>query len=671
MPMGSAAHDEARRAAIVLGFYQYTRGWSPLYRVVDDTGEMASLFTDYGYEHVLAHLQKGGFAHRVRADLERWLLDVDNPYDEVVIYWAGHGHIEGGHYLIAADSPMSQLTDKNAVAATSLATLIAKSPVRRLTLIIDACYAGMAADKVSAELSEILGAANTEPDRFTAIITSARTEEVPDGAFCAAALEVLRSGPPDGIDDAFTWTDHDRFIHPEALATAVDQVFGDPSRAVDARTSYRSIGKVGRRIPNPRWREGLPARPVDEARADRRALSRRDRAEHFGPKSRGVDVGDSGWLFSGRVDVLRAAATWLRTADSGYFVVTGSPGSGKSSVVGRLATLADEEYRALAATEAVIELAAAGTVPDPGSFDLVIHAKSLGLDDVAERIATRFDLTVDQVTDPASLVAAFGARAGRTTVLLDALDEAAGDAMTAIATNLLRPLARVPGARIMVGTRRTRDAFATIDDLDGPGPLIRALAAGEEEVHDLDREPATLDDIEEYVVGRLLDGSADSPFNGESELAQGVAEELTRRTGGSFLAARLLSRLVRDRGPKWIRGNPKWADGLGEGLYDALAGDLDRFAEPDRTRVRELLWPLAWAQGAGLPRDGVWPEVATELSKRFGSGSGYVDDDISWLLRTAGYHVLEAGEDDRTVYRLYHQFYGDFLRKEMLDADRS
>ena len=241
--------------------------------------------------------------------------------------------------------------------------------------------------------------------------------------------------------------------------------------------------------------------------------------------------------------------------------------------------------------------------------------------------------------------------------------------MTRIAENVVRPLSNVPGVRIMVGTRRTRDAFATLSTLDGPGPLIRALGARPQDIHDVDLDDATLKDITEYVERRLLQGGPDSPFNPVPLLARQAAEVVAAKSNRSFLAARLHSRYLRSRGTRWMRANPTWPDRLSEGLTGALRDDLDRFDEPTRTHIRELLRPLAWAEGAGLPRNGIWEAIATELARRFGSGTTYTDDDIAWALRTAGYHILEVGDTGRPVYRLYHQFYGDFLRQEMTDAD--
>ena len=73
-----------------------------------------------------------------------------------------------------------------------------------------------------------------------------------------------------------------------------------------------------------------------------------DQRNHFAPRGRGVLPfgGRQGWYFTGRTRALRELAQWL--TDSGQptvQVVTGTPGSGKSAMLGRLVLLADPQHR--------------------------------------------------------------------------------------------------------------------------------------------------------------------------------------------------------------------------------------------------------------------------------------------------------------------------------------
>jgi hypothetical protein len=74
--------------------------------------------------------------------------------------------------------------------------------------------------------------------------------------------------------------------------------------------------------------------------------------------------------------------------------------------------------------------------------------------------------------------------------------------------------------------------------------------------------------------------------------------------------------------------------------------------------VRDLLLPLAFAEGAGLPWGNIWAPLASALA-----GRTYSDSDIRWLLERAGSYIVEALEQERSVYRLYHQALADYLRE--------
>ena len=55
-------------------------------------------------------------------------------------------------------------------------------------------------------------------------------------------------------------------------------------------------------------------------------------------------------------------------------------------------------------------------------------------------------------------------------------------------------------------------------------------------------------------------------------------------------------------------------------------------------KAERLLLPLAYAQGNGLPWEDIWPRLVEALSP----GSGYGNDDLIWLRRTAGSYAVEG-----------------------------
>ena len=92
--------------------------------------------------------------------------------------------------------------------------------------------------------------------------------------------------------------------------------------------------------------------------------------------------------------------------------------------------------------------------------------------------------------------------------------------------------------------------------------------------------------------------------------------------------------------------------------YLASIGD-----QTEQDRVEDLLRPLAYARGDGLPLDdaGLWPRLATELAR---PGSSYAVSDVATLVDTAADYLIETIITGQAVYyRLYHQALSDRLRE--------
>jgi hypothetical protein len=181
------------------------------------------------------------------------------------------------------------------------------------------------------------------------------------------------------------------------------------------------------------------------------------------------------------------------------------------------------------------------------------------------------------------------------TVLLDALDEAELADASAIASELLRPLADLPGVRVIVGTRpvaRTADGGhgQLFPELDGPRTIFV----------ELDRDANQQADIAEYARRRLLDLTG-SVYAGRRDIAAAVAARIANHSAGIFLFARLHTRTLVLRGSMVDPASAELTDLLRGGVSDAFAADLRRYG-PDESRLRALLRPLAWAEGGGLPR---------------------------------------------------------------------
>lgn len=330
---------------------------------------------------------------------------------------------------------------------------------------------------------------------------------------------------------------------------------------------------------------------------------------HWLPRARGVEPHEAAdvWHFTGRRRALADLARYLGgPADGRVRAVTGSPGSGKSAVLARTVLLADRTALVPADT-----LPPGVPLPPVGSVTVAVHARGKTPADVVRAIA---DAAEVEAGSPAELLR----RCGPVSVVVDALDEAAGDAPTAIAT-LLNRLASNPERHVVVGTRvGARGSSANL--------LLKRL--GDPVVLDLDGEDH-LDhrDVVAYAERRT----------GDPALAAAIAEH----AAGNFLIAQLAC----------LTGSDRLPTSVGAAVDDYLTARFD-----DPRRVRELLLPLAFAEGAGLPEGPEWLALANALS-----AAAHTARDLRDVLTSAASYLVERA-DHR--YRLFHQSLDDTFREE-------
>lgn len=368
---------------------------------------------------------------------------------------------------------------------------------------------------------------------------------------------------------------------------------------------------------------------------------------HWDPRARGTEQGRVGWYFTGRRRALSELVSWLSggAPDGRVRVVTGGPGSGKSTVLARIVTLADPDLRKRTPVDGVPE----ATVPPTGCVDLAVLARGRSVSDVLDRVAAVAGVDLTTTADAQRLDVLAGllpAWPAELTVVVDALDEAADPEGLARA---LRRLARAAtGLRVLVGTR--------------PGPRNSLLTACGHDAHiiDLDRRPwLDPDDLADYVRRRLLaadDPHTRSPYRNQPALAARVAVAVAERAYPTFLIAQLVSRTLTDSDTV-VDPSREELSRLPGTVADALDEYLFRLG-PDHHRVRDLLAPLAYAHGTGLARDTVWVELASAVTQRT-----YTLADLEWLLSTAADFLVEQTVDqEETHYRLYHQALVDYVR---------
>jgi WD40 repeat protein len=613
--------------------------WGDLQLAAEEASKLAAELASHGYELGRQDLLNGGEKQDIEKTLDEWFAHVADG-SCVIFFWTGHGHSDGGkHYLVCRNSPKGGISPFNALDTGAIGPVIANCKAEKILVVLDTCYSGLGAGEMVDSLGKVL-ATRTQvvgQQRAFAIIASAHPlEEAKEGILSSALRTALLE--PNIPPDKRRWTDHDQFINSSFLSKASRLLMSDDVSS----PQYMAHGDDQDFIPNPRYQGGLPAENVEE-RLWR--LSRADAAEHFELAARGIEVGESGWFFSGRKRLLGALVDWLNTAEHGVRIVTGPPGAGKSAVMGRLATLSDAQYRQEAIDAGVVK-EGEDVIPPVGSIDVAVHAKGKTLDDCARALGKGLGIETDQdvSVDLERLVADISNLDRKITLMADALDEAAGGQGAVIATGLIVPLGSLPRVRVLVGTRRSLDGAVIPEGEDRHGRLHAAFGA-DAIIDDLEDEPETQDDIAAYVRLRL--GTSAKHRGDAPESLAYVADRVAVQAQGIFLYARIVSRTLQDR-DQLVGDLPATA-------LEAFEQDLSTRFEGEERRVDDLLGALAWGEGKGLTRR-VWPLIANTLA---GRERPYDDDDIAWVLGHAGWHIIEAGEDGQTVYRLAHQALAD------------
>ena len=142
---------------------------------------------------------------------------------------------------------------------------------------------------------------------------------------------------------------------------------------------------------------------------------------------------------------------------------------------------------------------------------------------------------------------------------------------------------------------------------------------------------------------------------------------MAEAAGHSFLVARISTRTLATTLTLPDHNDPAWRRGLPTTAGEAMGHDLNQRLHPkDTQRARDLLLPLAYAEGAGIPWEDIWAPLATQLATA--TRVSYTDQDLEWLREHAGSYVIEAAEQARSAYRLYHQALADHLQQALPDA---
>ncbi|MEU2514477.1 hypothetical protein ABZ582_21120, partial [Streptomyces syringium] len=609
------------------------------------------LFTGrLGYRHITS-LALDPTSAQLTAQLRAFCTSPERRVDDlVVVYIGGHGEVldedvGGGHVLLTSETDPHDIAD--ALPTETLARkMLAGTDVRRLLLLLDTCYSGQGGNELAAAALERMGRQwGTRPGSGFAIVSSAQPAEQADtGAFPRLLDEAV---------DSLATAGHG----PQNLAldSVVQRMNDHPGRPGHQRIGLVQLGLTGQApdfLPNPRHDPAL--NEVDLAvqqdaqwrqHAERREVELRTRL-----LVRAMGSADgSGWWFCGRRQALADVTAWLVDQPCSQptrpvMAVTAGPGSGKTALLGLITALSHPERRR------TVPLAALGFdrhgLPPLHAIDVAIYAQNLtdrqvfeGIAAAARAPATTIGELVDALTDRTTA-------GGRPlTVLIDALDEAASP--TTLCTSVIRPLIdHAQGrVRLLLGTRPH---------------LLHHLGLHREQEIDLDADHyADPDALLAYTVRTLVQAHHGSRYlTCAPSLRQAIATHIATAAGKSFLVARITAGTLAASRDLPDPADPDWRAALPSVPGEAMAHDLNERLREDAARAADLLRPLAYAQGQGLPWEDLWAPLASAIARRT-----YTDDDVLWLRGAAGAYIVEATESDRSAYRLYHHALAEHLKK--------
>ncbi|MFE6621307.1 caspase family protein [Streptomyces sp. NPDC057740] len=650
MSDGTAAGDGGPRRFLIataVSHYPHAPQWDRP-GLVEARRRMVELFTGtLGYEHV-SDLGANPTQQQLLRELREFARSPERrPDDVVAVYITAHGELlrtEDEYVLLTSDTHPEDLHDA-LQPGLLVRKILAGTKVRRLLLMLDTCYSGEGGNELLAAMAK-LKSGWREQDAGLAVITSTQPYELArTGAFPELLSEAVTSLATAGYT-------------PELLAldAVVNATRTNPERPDHQRIGLEIIGLTGEIppfLPNAKHSRQLSHTDMALQRAAEWDEQDRRRDTEFRTRllRRAMGHRDEdrvGWWFSGRHRALADITGWLGDLpeERPALVVTGDPGSGKTAVLGLLAAVSDPEYRR------EVPLASlglrAGQLPSPKAIGTAVYAQGLTDQQVVRALAAALRLPpTEAVADLLHHLDAGPEPARPRVVLIDGLDEAATP--SSLCGQVLRPLMDLarPHLRLLLGTRPhllaplnlTRRDHVDLDSSRYADP--RAVLA--------------------YTVRNLLDAHPESPYlDCPDELRLGVARAVARAAGHSFLVARITAgtlaataTLPDPRDPDWRRSLPRVA-------ADAMHHDLrQRFGE-GAERILDLLRPLAYAEGQGLPWEDIWAPLASELSGR----RRCTNEDLRRLRRDAGAYVVEAVEDGRSVYRLYHETMAEYVRRE-------
>ncbi|OLF13471.1 hypothetical protein BU204_27125 [Actinophytocola xanthii] len=615
--------------------------------------ELTERLADLGYTSVerLVDLPASELGRRVED-----YLDSCDVHEVVIVHVIGHGvvHERTAKLLVVG-------SDGQAGARTEIERWLTAVEGRAggsgpsVLFLVDLCYSG------TITRLEWQGYIPDEQRRAWVIAATGQRDLAYAGRFSRAIAVVLTRIAAGALDISASF----EFVPVERVAREirreVDRLSEDryEQRVVSVRCDPAAIPNFPF-IRNPAFVGGPQVRIDDTTRPFLDGVDEALDWRHFAGRAAGGSLEIDGdrirpGAFRGRRGELRIVAAVLDAPAPHpcLVLVTGSPGVGKSALLGITVCAAHPELSDL--TEPLWrdrrdELPAI----HPGLA--AVHCRQRHLGEIVAALARQLDVPVT-TADPSVLLTALRDSMLFPTVVLDALDESMKP--VGVMADLVLPLSAV--ARVVVGVRPWRefdplrwkattvidlddvpaaelraDLAAYVDDLLRPAYRTPALRASRQVIAQTVASALT----EQRTVGSWDDGVSASP------------EDVVRGDQwGAFLVAGLFAHQLRNR-PAIT--DPSEAMAAGRAVPRTLPEvfELDLAASAGRS-WRPVLTVLAWSFGAGIPRSLVDAVVGPV-------DAGAVLDAARFYLRR------DVDEDGTVLYRLFHQGLADHLRRQDL-----
>ncbi|MFF4984874.1 NACHT and WD repeat domain-containing protein [Streptomyces sp. NPDC001046] len=371
--------------------------------------------------------------------------------------------------------------------------------------------------------------------------------------------------------------------------------------------------------------------------------------------------------FTGRDEQLAELSAWIDGVEEhkgNFRVVTGSPGVGKSALIGMLVCAAHPKLKPLAT--GVMSRVSPDRLPSVNDRFIAVHARGLSLNEVIDSLARQ--LTMKQPAgkrwNPRDFCyEVINSQEGTPVVVLDALDEATEP--EAILNQLLLPLVQMrgrygaDGCRLLVGVRPWQQFEPLLAEARDIGGLV-----------DLDQLQPEQVRVELAEYTRALFAGA-SLFGGpdrrtfRTEAADTIAEALTKADmGGGFLVAGLYVHFLTTLPVEQVTTSTV-AEQVPRSLGDVLELHLHGLTD-GQDWLRPVLAALGRAKGEGMSR-----RLLTCAARAFVPDTDYSGTSLTGPPETVVEEVLSlvsfylrtsAGPDGMTVYRFFHQALADHMK---------